>query len=387
MIKNINIENFKSLKHINLEFKNLNLLTGMNSAGKSSLIQSILLLKQNIETNKELIIGVRDFYKANNAYDEYFNKLISQLINRLSLDGRYINLSASGNLLYENAITDEIVFKLKLNNIELVFKCDLSNNPIDSSLNCITELNGDINGLYNENKFGYLSANRITPKSVYEYSNDNILNDNIGTSGEYTAHYLAEYKNSELKIEHLRHPSAYSNHLLENVSLWLSEISEGIDVSAEANNELRNSNIKYSYGGKKLSPQNVGFGITYALPIIVLILKSKPGDLLIIENPESHLHPSGQVKIATLCSKAAAAGVQIIIETHSDHFVNGTRVSAKEKIIDSANVNIYYFTKDINIVNNCTTVQNLNLQENGKIDTWPKGFFDEWDIQLEKLLW
>ena len=141
-----------------------------------------------------------------------------------------------------------------------------------------------------------------------------------------------------MNINTLRHPSSKTNQLLENVSLWLGEISNGIDISTKVYNELQQVNLTYNYiygdnRSNEFTPLNVGFGITYVLPIIVAILKSKPDDLLIIENPESHLHPAGQSKIAELCAIASSQGVQIIIETHSDHFLNGIRVATKKEIL------------------------------------------------------
>jgi hypothetical protein len=88
-----------------------------------------------------------------------------------------------------------------------------------------------------------------------------------------------------------------------------------------------------------------GFGLTYVLPVIVLILKAKPGDFIIVENPESHLHPAGQAKIAEMYAIAANNGVQIIVETHSDHFLNGVRVATKNKVIAPDKSQIYFFEK------------------------------------------
>ena len=77
--------------------------------------------------------------------------------------------------------------------------------------------------------------------------------------------------------------------------------------------------------------------------------------------------------------------MQIIVETHSDHFLNGVRVAIKERILNNNNALVYYFSR--NEEEEKTEVQKIEIDENGKIDEWPKGFFDEWDIQLEKLLW
>ena len=177
-----------------------------------------------------------------------------------------------------------------------------------------------------------------------------------------------------LKINKLIHPSSKTNQLLENVSLWLGEISNGIDISAKVYNELQQVNLTYNYiyGDNKsneFTPLNVGFGITYVLPIIVAVLKSKPDDLLIIENPESHLHPAGQSKIAELCAIASSQGVQIIIETHSDHFLNGIRVATKKEILKPESSQIYYFRKEKN------ELEIIDKEETGKF--YPKNFFGD----------
>ncbi|WP_180834594.1 AAA family ATPase, partial [Vibrio parahaemolyticus] len=65
------------------------------------------------------------------------------------------------------------------------------------------------------------------------------------------------------------------------------------------------------------------------LPIVLALLVTKPGGLVIIENPEAHLHPKGQSYLGRLIQRTAEAGVQVIIETHSDHLLNGIRVAAR----------------------------------------------------------
>jgi len=120
------------------------------------------------------------------------------------------------------------------------------------------------------------------------------------------------------------------------------------------------------------------------LPIIVAILKAKEGDLLIIENPESHLHPAGQSKIAELCAIASANGVQIIVETHSDHFLNGIRVATKRGLMTPKQSKVYYFRKDKDELE--TKIDEINIDKNGGIDRYPKGFFDQFDEDLDKLI-
>lgn len=127
---------------------------------------------------------------------------------------------------------------------------------------------------------------------------------------------------------------------------------------------------------------NVGFGLTQILPIIISCLTAKEGDLLIIENPEVHLHPKGQAMMGEFLAEVANTGVQIIIETHSDHVLNGIRRSVKSKGIDESKVAFYFFN---NRAFNESQIISPQIDENGRIDHWPNGFFDQFDKDISFL--
>lgn len=363
-IDNVKIQNFKSLKNVDIELSNITLLTGVNSCGKSSFIQTLLLLKQNenrINMAKNPIVNIKgDYLDLGNKRDILFQEAFDENIS--------IEVSSKES-------TGSFVF----NNQDLKMITDFPLLGSEESFN-----------LFNDD-FQYISTDRIAPSITYGLSDENLEKNLIGISGEYTAHYLAVNRHKKIDILDFRHLQSQTEYLLENVSLWLGDISNGIEVKAKVYEELQNVNLTYSYTygettTNDFSPLNIGFGVTYVLPIIVAVLKAKPGDLLIIENPESHLHPAGQSKIAELCAIAAANGVQIIVETHSDHFLNGLRVATKKKYITPNQSQIYYFRKETNALE--TIVDSLMIDENGRINQeWPKGFFDEWDNRLDELLW
>ncbi len=391
-INQVDVKNFKSLKKVSLKLSELTLLTGVNSSGKSSFIQSLLLLKQN-EENLKKVSSFKMFESSmvekNN--DEELYESMRNLIDKsknlsINLNGEYLELGQMKDILNQEIFNEDISITLFMQDIKYQVSCNSTNSIINVDTKAPIEV--AIN-LFFDN-FQYICTDRIAPRITYPLSESNIQKNLIGFQGEYTAHYLAENRRKDLKILELKHPDSVTNQLLENVSFWLKEISSGIDVEAKIYGELQQVNLTYSYvyGEKKsnaFTPLNVGFGITYVLPIIVAILKSKPDDLLIIENPESHLHPAGQSKIAELCALASSCGVQIIVETHSDHFLNGVRVATKKEILKPENSKIYFFRKDKDELE--TKVDELNIDSNGKIDNWPNGFFDEWDNQLDKLLW
>ena len=126
---------------------------------------------------------------------------------------------------------------------------------------------------------------------------------------------------------------------------------------------------------------NVGFGLSYTLPVIVALLA--PSDTLcLIENPEAHLHPRGQTKLAELAVRAAMAGVQIIAETHSDHFMDGVRIAVRNGLIRPEDVAFHYFDRD----GGRTTVSSPHVAADGRLSEWPAGFFDQHEDNLIKLL-
>ncbi|MGL6130964.1 MAG: DUF3696 domain-containing protein [Fusobacteriaceae bacterium] len=382
MIKEISIENFKSLAKNKFQLKNLTLLTGVSSSGKSTLIQAILFIKGNFEEKSNVLNIFRNSMKLS---DE---EILKAFLINVSLENRYISIGNASDVLYEKAEEDKIEIGLKLQSGDVLFNCEVENKGSKTLKNRL-ECSGDISELLEEKNLSYISANRIIPESSYKYSKENIEKGQLGKNGEYAIHYLAENKNKKIEIEALKHEESTGLDLGQNTSKWLSEISKGIDIEPIVNYNSEVITLRYTYeskyGMKVLLPQNVGFGITYILPVIIAILKSKPGDIVIIENPEAHLHPTGQVKISKLFSLAAANGIQVILETHSDHILNGVRVSIKEKTIDFSNVKTYYFSK--NLDDSLSEIENIEINENGKIEKWPVGFFDEWENQLEKLLW
>jgi predicted ATPase len=131
-------------------------------------------------------------------------------------------------------------------------------------------------------------------------------------------------------------------------------------------------------------PNNVGYGITYLLSIIVAVLASEPDSLILIEHPETHLHNSGQAKMGELLAIAASCGIQIIVETHSDHVLNGIRLAVHGGKLDHKDVQLHHFQHEK--VGQTIQVISPRIDRNGRIDRWPVGFFDEWENSLIVLL-
>lgn len=188
----------------------------------------------------------------------------------------------------------------------------------------------------------------------------------------------------------MRHFSQSSERLDLQVDAWMSEISPGLKISAIPYFDVELMGLRYavnsSLGEESVNPLNMGFGVSYVLPVVVALLKAQKGDLVILENPEAHLHPRGQRKIGELIATAAANGIQIIMETHSDHILNGIRLAVKKNNILPEQITLNYFYQymdDKGILRHDKT--SPQILEDGSLSNWPDGFFDEWDKAIDEL--
>jgi predicted ATPase len=373
MLTNIHIKNFKAIGDSCFPLGKVTLFAGLNAVGKSSIIQSLLLLRQSLQNGS--------FEKG------LFLK-----------NDEYVSLGLSKDVL---SINEEegapISFMLEFDfehELSLVFTAERGKDVLPLKKLEMPNADWQQEPLFSKG-FQYLSANRINPDTRYETSPshvDDYEDFSLGKEGEYTVHYLAIHKDKPLKNPKLKHKDAKSDTLLDNVSAWLSDISPGVKVNSVYYPELESASLSYEFSilqgyTSPFKPTNVGFGLTYVLPIITALLSLPKGGMLIVENPESHLHPSGQSKIAQLCALASEkADLQIILESHSDHIFNGLRVSVKKGTISHELINTYFLYRDKNSASHETQLKPIYINEEGKADEWPAGFFDEWDKQLDKLL-
>ncbi|CCU73884.1 DUF3696 domain-containing protein [Thalassolituus oleivorans] len=369
MIEFINIKNFKTLLNASFPLGTLNLFSGLNGMGKSTLIQSLLLLRQSHERNTLKSKG-------------------------LLLNGDYVSIGTGKDALSSFSEQEEIIFTIKWNELNGPVKFEFDY-EYDSDLLPLRKCNKSENfeelSLFNSN-FQYLSADRLGPQSHHQLSEFHIRDlKSLGHHGEFTVHFIAVNGAKDLEVEALKHPKSVSNTLLANIESWMSDITPGLKIKAVAQPQFNSASLSYSFNqGKETTeefkPQNVGFGLSYVLPVVASILSASKGDLLIIENPESHLHPAGQSLMGRLCAIAANNGVQLIVESHSDHFLNGIRVAVKQEVVAASDVKVFFLQRDVHNPVHSSEVMYPNIDEEGRIDCWPDGFFDQWDKELDQLL-
>ena len=118
--------------------------------------------------------------------------------------------------------------------------------------------------------------------------------------------------------------------------------------------------------------------------VIISALSCRKDSLFVIENPEIHLHPKAQSKLLDFFCFLAARGLQVIIETHSDHIFNGLRKNIKMGRISERDSNIYFFRQDENL--NRYTYSKISVSKDGVVRNHEKGLFDQFDEDLDELL-
>lgn len=118
--------------------------------------------------------------------------------------------------------------------------------------------------------------------------------------------------------------------------------------------------------------------------VIIATVNNTKDVTLLIENHEAHLHQRGQTQLGYLLAPGSQCCVQCIIETHSEHILNGVRIALKECHVPNNKAIFHYFTKDFNT--ETSDVLSIFTDKYGMLDNWPKGFFDETEQTLMRLL-
>jgi predicted ATPase len=389
------IKNFKCFYDIEISINDLTVFAGGNGNGKSTAIQALLLLRRTIEHCSE--------WKSEHFEYKKINGL------NVELNDIYcLGLGNSLNVLPAEFIETDIELGISTADNSLIVSYS-TNNLNEVWITPDKLLNKDFQ--YPENplmfqQFYYLNAERIGPRinqgiKFYDYPN-------VGFKGEFTAQIIADLDSLEIESKFkidanriLNDPKYLKGSKFQHhVNAWLSYIIDGVTIVPIKDSDTHTARItvENSYSkGKGIFPTNTGFGISYSLPIIVSCLLAKKDSFLIIENPEAHLHPSAQSKMGYFLGVMANSGIKIIVETHSDHIINGIQIAvANEAIINKKVIINYFFKEDkteqelkedkILGVKQQPIVKPIHINEKGELKEWPKGFFDQTQIDYVELL-
>ena len=403
MLRELKLEYFKCFEQLSIPLAPLTLLSGLNSSGKSSTIQALALLCQTIAKNEwgsdlllngDLVrlgsmgdvvndakgrnlfaIGIRDdqcLCEWRALCDD--RKALTaplETVHIVGIDGEQHVIHPQPILSDEGKVTRA---KTNLHKLIPVSHPDRLFPPPE--VKALSDTIGDL---------VYITAERMGPRETHDvFSNKN--SRNVGPNGERTAWTIYNFGKEDVS-DHLRLDDVPPT-LHRQVSAWLNLFFPRAEIKVDPveGANLVILQVKTTEGGEFHRPQNVGFGLTHVLPILTACLAAKPGEVLLIENPESHLHPAGQSEMGRFLALTAKAGVQVIFETHSDHTLNGVRKAVAAGYLPPDQITLNFFRqKSLETGEFHTSCQTIPVDKHGRITQWPDGFFDQIEKDLDHI--
>lgn len=370
MLNSLSLRQFKCFEHLPLRLANLTMLSGGNASGKSSVLQALVLLQQTMREH------------------EWSPRLI--------LNGESIKLGTvtdvvdkvNGRRGFEIGVSDDIssyhwMFSGERDDMSMAVdtvRIDGTEHSSPQTLQCLlpySSREGVPSVARRIRNLTYITAERVGPREFYRLE-DPLNAAVVGPTGEHAVSILHS-GSTEPVIEGLVLKDVPPTRL-HQVGARMQQFFPGCSLVVQAvpNTNAVTLGLRTSDDTDFHRPIHVGFGLTQVLPIIVAALSAAVDDIILIENPEVHLHPAGQALMGTFLAEVANAGVQVIIETHSDHVLNGIRRAVKAGL-PPEKVALYFFCPRGNGGNQ---VENPHLDSSGNLDNWPKGFFDQFDKDM-----
>lgn len=364
MLTELRLHNFKCFQNETISIKPLTFLSGINGMGKSTIIQSLLLLRQSSKKNGFELNG--DLFEFG-----YFEDIYSEFANDELL-----------SISLKNSLRDDCTWSVNVATKSGETFAETTNWPFEekSKFNLFSDT------------FQFLSAERWGPRITTPLNTGDIPNVYLGKFGEFLVSVLKEFENKPLPNSNFpSHENTNSRDVHEQISAWMNEISPGATFTAETIKKADSGLYTFNYRSKigptrSFRPTNVGFGLSYTLPILTALLTAEEGALVLIENPEAHLHPRAQLVLGKLLGICSNSGVQLIVESHSDHILNGIRIAVKENLVTRDNVAFHFINRPDILDIASTNIITPSISKEGKLSSWPEGFFDAWDDALELLI-
>lgn len=348
MLKSIRLTNFKCFLDCIIPLNNYTLLTGINGAGKSSVIQAMLLFDYAVKRGRSESITVGDVMGVR----------IGDALNLVNQNPEEISEGA---------------FAVQLDQRTVIFNVN-KNNPAD--------LQSDVARKSKGLSIQYLNAERMGPRMTYEAGGDL----KIAMDGSNASFIMERMDYENCTIPPMMIPEGTVPKFSKVVEVWMRLIFDN-SIRFNVKRIPEKGEVGLEIGGQYTEsyvlPTLTGFGISYELSIVVagLLATTEKNSVLIVENPEAHLHPSGQSNIAKFLAKVAEAGVQVIVETHSEHVVDGARL---QLAIDeqTSKLTINYFDSGVDQ----PVLRSIQTTERGELLDWPRGFMDQKQKDIMDLL-
>lgn len=375
MLREIHLSSFKCFDTLDLSLGSLTLLTGVNGGGKSSVMQALMLLSQTFgqqEWGRSILLEGPDLSLGNVAdvinqdsarrslavgitTDEQKVKWLFKAEDRRALSIELEQVEVNGTLIPLGAATRW-----------LMPPDDAVASPVVAALR----------------RLSWITAERTGPRELLPLRVAG-GHARVGHHGEMAAGLL--YWRGEDEVNSAMCLPNTPPTLFHQVRGYMQRFFPGCDLRVSPVDGVSAISLRLRSDSRSefQRPQNVGFGLTQLFPIIVALLAARADDLLLIENPEVHLHPRAQQEIGMLLAETAASGVQVMLETHSDHVLNGVRLAVKQKKIPATDVRVHFFSHR---PGQAAAPESPRLDDDGRLESWPEGFFDQFDIALAELM-
>lgn len=349
MIKSIELQNFKCFDHLQLPLAELTVLAGGNAAGKSTVMQALLLADATAREKGNSV----DASEALGVAVGSPRALVSQ--NRTELSEGDFSLKIQWN---EQAV----LFDYKIDKLQ----------PLKLTYSQTEDAQTD--------RLFYLNAERLGPRISYPAGVD----EEILRDGANAAFLIDRADIQQRKVPGCLALAGESSKFSIQVENWMNAILGDVNFSVTTDYVKAITDIRYGNGvaEEPVLPTMTGFGISYILSIVTagLWCASLKNVSLMIENPEAHLHPAAQSRMGKFLECLTDAGVQVVVETHSEHIIDGARVQAAH-MKRTDNIQIYFFAKEEDGIK----VDTISVDKNGELSEWPKGFFDQKEQDLREL--
>ncbi len=432
MLKRLKLTNFKAWKEADLRFGKVTGFFGTNSAGKSSVLQLLLLLKQTRNaTDRGLVLdfgGPSDFVNLGTFGDvvhrHHEKRKISWLLDwslpetlkisqraaspsPLSLEGNSLETRCAVGLwrerlwphslaykfdqvefLVESQVGSENKFKLDTTAADFRFVRNQGrawplSHPIKTHLfpNEMMRFYQNADFLRNfeleyerlMDSIYYLGPLREYPQREYGWAGSSP--GDVGRRGESTVDaILAATRDGQTRsLGYKKRKKTFQ----EMIAYWLSELGliQEFEIKEIAKGtNLYRARVKTSQSSPWTLLTDVGFGVSQVLPALVLLYYVPEGSTVLMEQPEIHLHPAVQSELAdVMLNVAEARNVQIIVESHSEHLMRRLQRRVAEEEAASEDVRLYFVSTNGSQAQAC----DLHLNRWGEIENWPDNFFGD----------
>lgn len=370
MIESVSLRNFKCFSEKkDVKLAKITILYGHNGRGKSSLSQALLLIGQSMKKRNDLdqlsvvgeLVGLDSFADIKTAGSEQ-----EEIMFWIDTDREKVKMGFSP--FADKPQLGRLSTLLYNGEDRFVVQTTQATEATDEG-GKVAFSTSDISVLQQLKSVVYISAGRFGPVNDV-LRNDSLPPNSIGTRGENLLNAL----------------SHQTQEFVDYVGQCLSKILGGAAVKIRDPKATRLELMLNSRDGDQLfHPVNVGFGYSYVLPVIVGTLLAEKGSIVIVENPEAHLHPRAQSRIMEfLIEQSKVKDLQLIIETHSDHVVNGMRISMKRGLLEPADSIIQHFAYTENGF--VPEITRITCDSKGNLSDYPEDFQDEWTAQMLELV-